>query len=156
MMWMSNTLAAGSGGLLLIATAVPAWAGPLEITSEVRAERHVAAADGTTRVALVPARRVGPGDRVVFALHYRNAGGQPLGDVVLANPVPRGIVYRAPAVGTPEPEVSVDGTHYGQLVALRIGNRAAVPADVVAVRWRLANPLAARATGTLAFQGGVK
>ena len=152
MVGISNKIAAA----VLLAGAAPAFAGPLEILSEVRAEQRVAAADGTTRTVFVLPRRVGPGDRIVFTLRYRNTGAQSLGDVVLANPVPRGIAYRAPVPGTPEPEVSVDGTRYGPLASLRRGPRAAVPGDVVAVRWRLARPLSPGATGTLAFQGAVK
>ncbi len=154
---MPNEIPIAVVAATLLAAAAPAHAaGPLEVASDVRVEQRVGAPDGTTRVVLVSPKHVVPGDRIVFTLRYRNTGVQPLGDVVLANPVPRGIAYRAPVPGTPEPEVSVDGHSYGPLAGLRIGNRAALPDDVVAVRWRLARPLAPRATGTFAFQGGVK
>jgi hypothetical protein len=101
-----------------------------------------------------------PGDRLVVTLAYRNTGGQPLSDLVLANPVPRGLAYRAPAPGSAEPEVSVDGRSFGPLASLRVataaGSRAATPDDVTHVRWRLARPLTAGAQGQFAFQAVLK
>jgi uncharacterized repeat protein (TIGR01451 family) len=134
--------------------------GPLQVTSSIMAEQKRAAADGTTRVTLVPARKVVPGDRVVFSLAYRNTGTQALGNVVIDNPVPKGIVYRAPAAGSPAPEVSVDGKSYGALAALRVkasggALRSAEPDDVSHVRWTLAT-LPAGAQGKLSFQAVLK
>ena len=145
---------------ILAAIALPtaAWAAsPLQVTTQVMVEQRVAAHDGSTSLKLVPPRRVVPGDRVTLVISYRNTGASPLGNVVLANPVPRGMAYRAAAPGTPAPEVSVDGRSYGALAALKVrgtdgASRAATAADVVAVRWRLANPVPAGAEGRLAFQ----
>ena len=87
-----------------LATTFPALAaGPLTLTSDVRMEKRVAAADGTTRTTLVKPDRVVPGDRVVFVLSYRNTGSQPLSNVVLANPVPKHMAYRAAAEGSAAP-----------------------------------------------------
>lgn len=136
-------------------------AGPLEITSSMMVEQRSAAADGTTRVALVKPTRVSPGDRIVFVLAYRNVGSQPLSDVVLANPLPRAIAYRSASPGSPAPEVSVDGKTYGALASLRVraldgSARAAGPDDVTHVRWRLASPVAAGSQGQFAFQAVLK
>ncbi|MFC3579061.1 hypothetical protein [Sphingomonas hylomeconis] len=145
-----------------LATAFPALAaGPLTLTSDVRMEKRVAAADGTTRTTLVKADRAVPGDRVVFVLSYRNTGAQPLSDVVLANPVPKNMAYRAPALNSAAPELSVDGKTYGTLAALRVpagtgGLRAAGPDDVTTVRWRLPSPIPAGSEGKLAFQAVLK
>ena len=147
---------------LLAASAWPAMAGgPLQVTSRILAEHRVAARDGTVEVRTAVAQRAVPGDRLVFVLAYRNTGAAPLGDVVLANPVPRQIAYRAPADGSPTPDVSADGRHFDALAKLRValpgvGTRAAGADDVVAVRWRLSGPLAAGASGTFAFQGVLK
>ena len=82
--------------LAAVALATPVLAaGPLQVTSQVMVEAKQRAADGTTKIALVPARRVVPGDRVVFTLAYRNTGAQPLADLVFDNPVPNGVAYRA-------------------------------------------------------------
>lgn len=138
-----------------------AAAGPLQVTSSIMVEGRSTAADGTTRVTLVKPTKVTPGDRVIFVLAYRNTGPQALSNVVLANPLPRQIAYRAATPGTQAPEVSVDGTTYGPLDSLRVRNldgsaRAATPADVTSVRWRLASPLAAGSQGQFAFQAVLK
>ena len=147
--------------LLAIGVAAPALAGPLMLTSDVRVEKRVAASDGTTRTECARADRVVPGDRVVFVLNYRNTGTAPLADVVLANPVPKGMLYRSAANGSAAPELSVDGKTYGTLAALRVpaiggGMRAAGPDDVTNVRWRLTSPITAGSSGQLAFQAVIK
>jgi uncharacterized repeat protein (TIGR01451 family) len=142
--------------------ATPAFAGgPLQVASKVLTEKKTAAADGTTRVALVPAKKVVPGDKVVFVLDYTNTGAQPLGNVVLDNPVPQQLAYRSAAPGSPAPEVSVDGKTYGELGTLRVrtatgGMRAASADDVTNVRWRLTSPITAGSHGQLAFQAVLK
>lgn len=149
---MPNPLPFLLGSALL---ATPALAGPLQVTSQVLVESRQRAPDGTTRVTLVPARRAVPGDRVVFALAYRNTGTQPLSDIVFDNPVPRGIAYRAPAADSAAPELSVDGRRYGSLAQLGAG-RAVGPDDVTHVRWRLTRPLAPGASGRFAFEAVLK
>jgi hypothetical protein len=140
------------------ALAVPALAaGPLQVTSRILVERRVAAADGTTRLVAAPRDRAAPGNRLIVELAYRNTGTRPIGDLVLADPVPAALAYRAPAEGTPAPELSVDGTRFASLADLVValpggGRRAARPDDVVAVRWRLPAALAAGAGGTLSFR----
>ena len=136
-------------------------AGPLVVTSKVLVETRTAGTDGTTRVTLTKPARVVPGDRVVFVLDYRNTGRQPIADLVLANPLPPAITYRAPRPGSPAPELSVDGRTFGPLAGLTVptpggGTRPARTDDVVAVRWRLSNPLAAGGQGELAFQAALK
>lgn len=138
-------------------------AGPLQVESKIMAEQKTRAADGTVRVALVPVHRIVPGDRVTFVLAYRNTGAQPIGNVVLDNPVPKGIAYRGPAAGSAlaAPDLSVDGKTYGPLTSLRVMTatgqmRAATPDDVTNVRWRLTSPIAAKAQGQLSFVAVLK
>jgi hypothetical protein len=53
--------------LAALLCAAPALAaGPLQVEAKVLTEQKTRAADGTVRVALVPARRIVPGDRVTF------------------------------------------------------------------------------------------
>lgn len=140
--------------LALAAAVLPAAArasGPLEVASSVLVEARSRAPDGTTRVALVPARRIVPGDRVTVVLAYRNTGARPIADVAFDNPVPAGLSYRAPAPGSAAPEVSADGRSYAPLAGLRVGMRAATGDDVRHVRWRLDRPIPAGASGRLAF-----
>ena len=147
--------------LALAATAAPALADPLSVTSRMLVERRVVAADGSARVDLVAPAKVVPGDRVVIALAYRNTGTAPIADLVLANPVPRGTAFRAASPDGPAPDLTVDGRTWGALPILDValpagGRRAATTDDVVAVRWRLAGPLAPGARGALSFQAVLK
>lgn len=147
--------------LALPATAAFAAAtGPLEVTTTTLVEARHAASDGTVRIDLVAPARVVPGDRVVVRLSYRNASGQALGDVVLADPIPHGLVYRGVQPGTPAPEVSADGHTFAPLATLDVagpgGTRRATPDDVVAVRWRLPAALAPHAAGAFAFRAELK
>ncbi|MEI9849932.1 MAG: hypothetical protein WDN24_02535 [Sphingomonas sp.] len=79
---------------------------------------------------------------------------------MIANPVPAGLIYSGPAEGSPEPELSVDGTRFGTLSQLSVrttaGSRAATPADVRVVRWRLARPVAAGGSGQVSFRAILK
>lgn len=136
---------------LAVATTASA-AGPLSVTTRMLVEQRSVAADGTTRVALVQPKHVVPGDRVVVVLAYRNTGTQPIADLVLASPVPRGTALRA----APGGELSVDGRRFAALAALSVGSRPAALDDVTAVRWRLTRPLAAGAAGELSFQAVLK
>ena len=147
--------------LAATAAVASAAAGPLQVTSSILVESRTAAADGTTRIALVKPSRVTPGDKVIFVLSYRNTGAQPLANVVLDNPLPRQIAYRSANPGSPAPDVSVDGKTFGSLESLRVrsldgSTRAAGPNDVTSVRWRLASPLAAGSQGQFAFLAVLK
>lgn len=148
--------------LVLLAAAAPAAAAPdpLRLETRILAERRVAAAEGTTRVELVPPTRTGPGDPVVVEVRYRNDGTQPIGGLVIANPVPRNLTYRG-AHGATTPEVSVDGRTFGTLGDMRVpvaggGARPAALSDVTHVRWRLSETVRPGAGGELAFQAAVR
>lgn len=146
------------------AIAVPAIAAtqsPLEIASKIFVAERKLAADGTVHTALVPAKKAVPGDQVVFVLAYRNTGAAPLSNLVFNNPVPAGVAYRAPAEGSPAPELSVDGKTFGALASLRVpvaggASRPAGANDVTHVRWRLNGALAAGGKGQFAFQAVLK
>lgn len=136
-------------------------ASPLRLETQILTEARRPAGDGTTQIALVVPSRVVPGDRMVVQVTYRNAGAQPLGGLVIANPVPRGLVYRAPTAASAAPELSVDGDHYGSLESLCValpagGTRPARGDDVRHVRWRVPGTLPAGAGGRFAFQAVVK
>lgn len=145
------------GGAAPSGPALAAPAGPLVVTTRVMIEQRRPAPDGTTRIVLASPARVAPGDRLVVVVTYRNTGSQPLGDVVLADPLPPSVAYRGARPGSPEPEVSVDGHSFAPLATLPpTGGRPARADDVTAVRWRLSTPLAPGGQGEFAFQGTLK
>ena len=143
--------------IAVAALATPLLAtGPLQVTSRVLVEQRIAAADGTTRVRLVPATRAAPGDRLTVSVAYRNTGRAPIADLALVNPVPAGLAYRGAAPGSPAPDLSVDGVRFAPLAALVVAGRPATIADITHVRWRLASPIAPGSGGQFAFQAVLK
>lgn len=151
------------GGVLLtmatIATAAPA--GPVSISTTVLTETRIAAANGTTQIKLVPAKRVVPGDHVVYQIQITNSGAKPVNGVAIANPVPPSMQYAGPAGNSPAPEVSADGKSFGQLASLRIAVaggqiRPATAADVRVVRWRLTQPVPAGGVQQVSFRALLK
>lgn len=155
-----NYLKLGAAAWLLLGATAPAIAQPVDLLAKVFVEQRTAAADGSVKIILAPAARVTPGDRVVYQFAYRNTGAQVARDLVIANPVPANLVYTGPAAGSPEPELSIDGSRFGPLGQLSVrtasgATRAATAADVRVVRWRLA-PLAGGAAGQVAFRATLK
>lgn len=155
----SPLLSALIAGAALSAPAA-ASQGPLQVASKIFVEQRSLAPDGSVRAKLEPATRAVPGDHVVFVLAYRNTGTAPLSDVVLNNPVPGAIAWRATGAQSAEPDLSVDGKSFGKLAQLRVpsaggGSRAATANDVRHVRWRLAT-VPAGGQGQLAFKAVLK
>lgn len=144
-------------GALALTFAAPAFAAPVEITSKVLVEQRQAAGDGTTRTVFKPVAKAVPGDHIVYRLEYHNTGKEAATGVVVANPIPAQLQYAGPAEGSPNPEVSTDGTAFGPIAQLRVRGidgtvRPAVMTDVRVVRWRLDTPVAGGSSGKLAFR----
>jgi uncharacterized repeat protein (TIGR01451 family) len=140
--------------------ALPAKAAGVVLTNTVLVQEKTVAKDGTTRVALNPARRAVPGDRIIYRIAYRNEVGKPVTGLVVSNPVPAALLYRGPAEGSPAPEVSADGRRFAALSALTVRDasgrdRAATAQDVRAVRWQAA-AIPAGAAGQYAFEATLK
>lgn len=157
---MARTLITALIAAAAVGTPAVAAQGPLQVASKIFVEQRVLDKAGAVSTALAPATRAVPGDHVVFVLAYRNTGGQPLSDIVLDNPVPGAITYRAPGTGSAAPLLSVDGKTYGPLAQLRVptaggGSRAATSNDVRHIRWRIAT-VPAGGQGQLAFKAVLK
>lgn len=142
----------------LASNASPAQAktGNVQLSNSVLVQQKSAAADGTTRVTLVPAKRVVPGDHVVFRIAYKNLVGQPVSGMVVSNPVPPNLVYRGPAEGSPAPQVSVDGTHFAPMSALSVGGRPVQPDQIRAVRWQIDAAVPANGSGQYSYEATIK
>ncbi|MBK8375922.1 hypothetical protein [Sphingorhabdus sp.] len=144
------------------ASAAPAaWAGaPLELKSDIFVEKQQKRPDGTLATKLVTPNLIIPGDRLVFVVHYKNAGTIPASNIAVTNPIPRAISFSGTSDGNEI--VSVDGgKSWGKINQLRVSNsdgssRAAGMADVTHIRWTLNQTLAAGAAGKLIFRGVVK
>jgi uncharacterized repeat protein (TIGR01451 family) len=143
--------------LVSVASIAPAHAkGGVQLSNTVLVQQKSAAADGTTRVSLVPAKRVVPGDRVVFRMAYKNEAGGPVTGMVVSNPVPANLSYRGPAEGSPAPEVSTDGIHFAPLSSLTLAGRPVQPDQVRAVRWLVKGAVPAGASGQYSFEATIK
>lgn len=149
--------------VLLLAALVPGQAlaaNQVALDNSVFVERVITDAAGKQRVLLEEPKVVVPGDRLVFVLNYRNAGGQAADKFVITNPLPAAVRF-ADAGGT-QPLVSVDGGRgWGALDQLTIAQadgtrRAAQPGDVTHIRWAFQKPIPAGGTGKLMFRGVVK
>ncbi len=146
---------------LAVALAAPALAAPVQLTTRIMKEQRSLAADGTAGIRLVPAVKAIPGDRLVYILAYRNNGTAPVADLVLDNPLPPSVAYRAPVPGSPVPELSVDGVRFGPLATLSAhtpqgGVRSAGPDDVRHVRWHVPGPVPAGGQGQVSFRAALK
>jgi uncharacterized repeat protein (TIGR01451 family) len=147
--------------LLALLLPVAAWAADgVSLVSKVFVERVETTADGRSVTTRAEPDVVIPGDRLVFALSYRNEGSEPATDLVLTNPVPDSVSFS----GTDDAsaEVSVDGGKtWGALGSLTVVladgiSRPAEAADVTHIRWKLADPVPGGGTGELSFRGTVK
>lgn len=149
--------------LTLLALLLPgtAWAqSQVALTSNVLVERTTTDANGAARTSLEAPGVVTPGDRLMFVLAYRNNAATPATAFEVTNPIPESVSFTSSeSAGS---VLSVDGGRtWGELSRLSVRNadgtsRAATPADVTHVRWRLAQPIPAGGTGELRFRGIVK
>lgn len=160
---MTKSIYFAIGSSMLAAVAGSAFAVPAQaknsgvvLMNSVLVQHKSAAADGSTRVTLVPAKRAVPGDRVVFRIAYKNNLGQPVSGMVVSNPVPANLSYRGPAEGSPAPEVSIDGTHFAPLSALSAAGRPAMADQVRAVRWMVKGAVPAGGAGQYSYEASIK
>ena len=145
--------------LLLAMPAMAIAASPsVQLDSKVFAEVTTMVA-GKPQVTLAPPNKVLPGDTLVFATHFKNAGTAPASKVVLTNPVPKGVAFSGES--SAGSEVSVDGGRtYGQLPVLKLADlggqiRAARREDVTTVRWIIPT-IAPGAEGSVRYRGIVR
>lgn len=144
--------------------AVPAMAlaqqsSPVTITNAVYQEVEVKSPDGKLTTKLVPAKRVAPGEDVIYEISYRNSGTETATELAIDNSLPSAVLF----VGaTTEPSaVSVDGGRvFGSLASLTVTGpqgqvRPARASDVTNLRW-IVPVLAADATGKVTYRARVK
>lgn len=158
---MKQLIFATSLALSSVATAQPVPA-PQAVTLKSGAfvVKQVPDAAGKMKNVLQPVTRVLPGDVLVFVLEYRNGGAKPVAKFVIDNPVAANVSF----TGTEErwASVSIDGgKSFGPLATLKVARadgtmRPAIPADVSAIRWTLAQPIPAGGVGKVQFYGVVK
>jgi uncharacterized repeat protein (TIGR01451 family) len=146
--------------MLLLSPALLRAANAVSLSSTVFVERLVKDTDGRRKLVLEPPKTVIPGDRLVYILQYRNAGSSPAANVYVVNPIPTAVIFQGAA--DPSAQVSVDGgQNWGRVETLKKREsdgmwRGARLEDVTHVRWIIARPIKAGATGKLSFRGLVR
>lgn len=148
--------------IALVALTLPAAvqaASKVALNSTIFVERDTTDAHGRRAIVLEPPRTVSSGDRLVFLLDYRNTGARAASDVVVTNPMPRGVAYQGADANA---LVSIDGgRRWGPLASFRVTERdgsvrSARPEDVTHIRWAMKQALAAGDGGKLSFRGVVR
>ncbi len=150
--------------LLLGVTILPISALALTATQTVEREIIVRNADGSQTVTLVPADKVTPGDKVVYALNYFNDADEEAENIVLVMPIPNEVVYLD---GSAELErvnttYSVDsGQSFAKRANLQViladgTSRQANTEDITHIRWAVRDPVAPKTGGRLSFSGKLK
>lgn len=155
-LWVSGLLAA-----IVWAEAQPVSPAPPALELSVQAEK-LAETDG--RAVLEPAASAAPGDTLLYTVAFRNVTDGALDHVRITQAIPPGVVYIDGTAAAPGALVlfSVDGgTTFGLPDELTVTDeegrpRRARAADYTHVRWLLAAPLEARATGFARFRGEIR
>lgn len=135
------------------------------LESVIEVERTVKTADVETKTYGSPAKgTVIPGDNLRFSIQYANTSDEPASALSVTNPIPTAVEFIR--VEEDWAQVSVDGGNsFGALADLSVTSmnaqgvsetRAANPADVTHIRWKLDRPLAPKEKGSLRFYGRVK
>jgi len=136
------------------------------IQLELTAQKQVQTQDATGQVKteLVAVDKVLPGETIVYTITYRNTGDKPAGNVVVSNPIPAEMTYQA---GTATGEgtaitFSIDGgKSYKPANELEVlqsdgSRRPARASEYSAIRWRVQQPVAAGASGSVRYQATLK
>jgi uncharacterized repeat protein (TIGR01451 family) len=146
--------------LTLLTPSAALAANNVALSSEVLIERKVVKPDGKIAVMLEAPNTVVPGDELIFVVNYQNVGGSTARDIVVTNPMPKAVRFGGTTDGNEW--VSIDGgRNWGRLAQLTVREadgsvRAARPADVTHIQWRLNTALAAGSAGKLIFRGTVR
>lgn len=142
-----------TSGLLILAPALAGAApepGRIELKTVAEKEVAIEKPNGEIELRRVPAGTVIPGDEVIYTIHATNISSEPVGDVVISDPIPEHTAYRDGSAIGPGAEItfSVDGgASFGPADQLVIqaadgGVRPATAADYTNIRWKFTEALA--------------
>lgn len=145
--------------LMAPAAAIAAAPEPVQLTTSVKVEHVRKGPDGRPQRVLEEAKKVVPGEAIVFDFSYRNTGAKPATGFVITDVLPPNVAFAGGE--TAGAVYTVDrGRTWGPLAALRVptgngGARAATGADVNGIRWAFP-AIAPGASGKVSFRGLVK
>lgn len=146
-------------GAALWAASAAAFADGLKLVTEMQQETTVKTADGKSETKLAAVSKIIPGDPVLVIVRYENSGTKPADNVVIDNPIAKELAFTGEAAGAGTAiDYSVDsGKQFGPLLALKVtaadgAVRAATPADVTNIRWKMDRALKAGEKGQVQFK----
>ncbi|AUW60224.1 hypothetical protein C1T17_10270 [Sphingobium sp. SCG-1] len=129
------------------------------LAAQTFVERVSTDVNGRQRRVLAQPQELGPGDRLVFVVRYRNEGATPVSGFAVTNPVPPALRIEP---SHPQMQVSVDhGRTWGRLAALLVptplgGTRRATPDDVTHVRWNVTQPVRPGSEGRISYRATIR
>jgi len=135
--------------------------GQIELKMVVEQEVTVTNEDGEKTVERTEAKLVLPGDEVIYTITYRNIGEEEATNVVITNPIPQHMIYKAGTALGDGTEIvySVDGSHFDLADKLKVklplpdaGERPATVQDYSHIRWILKTPVAPGKTGEVSYR----
>lgn len=161
--WIKAALAVGLAFLPGIAAAQEST-GPLSASLAVE---RVEIDQETNKEVMKPADTASPGDLLQYTARYTNVSEEPLSGLVVNGPVPANTVFLKEGLAISQEaslEVLIAGEPWQgvpafKTVTLEDGTKKRVPAepaDYREIRWRLADPLAPKATLVAIYRVRVK
>jgi len=138
--------------------------GALRLQTVVEKVLEVEDAEGRVRTELVPVEVAVPGDEVVYTVRYTNVGEAPAEHVLITNPIPPQMRYKADSAFGPGTDIvySTDGgLSYASAAELHVvgsdgRERLASADDYTHIRWLLTTPVDPGAQGFARFRAIVR
>lgn len=155
----ASVVAIGLGAISLQAKQEPVTLVSKSYKEVVKIEK-----DGSKKVTLIEAKKVIPGDYVVYQNSISNHTDKDVNNMVLNNAIPKHTEYvgdSAKCEGDCEILFSVDGGKVfktAENLMISVGNqeRLALPKEYTNVRWILTSPLKAKSVTTVSFKTRLK
>ena len=158
--------------ILGLAILLPTWSaravaennGAVEIHATAEVEVKVKGDDGAEQIKREPAKKVPPGEPVIYTLRAENKGSKPAGDVVVTDRIPEHMDYvdgSATTEGTRVTFSTDGGKTFAAKEKLQVRGkdgvtRAASSSDLTHIRWQFEKPLAPGESRAVEFRARVE
>jgi uncharacterized repeat protein (TIGR01451 family) len=150
--------------LLAWAARAGAEANGVEIQTSAEVEIKVKADDGAESVQRQPAKKVPPGEAVIYTVRAENKGAKPANDVVVTDPIPEHMDYIDGSASVQGAKVTFStdgGKTFAAKDKLKIRGkdgvtRAALDSELTHIRWQFEKPLAPGESRSVEFRARVE
>jgi uncharacterized repeat protein (TIGR01451 family) len=148
----------------LSSAALAAEKGAVKLTNIAQTEVEVTNDKGEKTFKRTLVEKAVPGTEVIYTTTFENIVKQPVGNIVINNPVPKNTEYKAGSAFGKDCDIQFsadDGKTYGHAEDLKIKGadgkeRSALPTEYTHIRWNYKSTLAAGKTGEVGFRVVVK